>query len=266
MLDPVTWLPQAQQLKLGERRKVAHDCGNDSMIVSHKHDGFSAWCFRCHDKGWHPKPPPTLAERLANRQTQAAADATIEADPRPPQPANFDVASWPLAARVWLFKAGLFVEDIAKLGAYYHPRTRRVVLPVFEGDRLAFWQARCVEGDGPKYLSSPVPKGSVVPRYGAGRAVTLVEDILSAFRVGMEGEGWSLMGTELSTQVLSKLLQDGRPVQLWLDPDDAGQSAAATILRTLENTGIKCRNIISDKDPKLLSRAEVRRLCACSSE
>lgn len=257
-LDQASWLHHAQALPLGKSHKVAHDCGDTSMIVSHKDTGWSAHCFRCHDRGWVPKPPPTMLERLAQREAQRCADAAIERDPRPPYPADFDVPSWPPQARAWLYKAGLFIEDIKRLGAYYHARTGRVVLPIVEAGKVVFWQARCVDGSGPKYLSSSVPKGSIVPRWGKADQIVLTEDILSAFRVGMEGEAWSLMGTELATSVLARLLKEGKPVLIWLDPDDAGQNAAADVSRTLASVGVPHKNIITKCDPKLLSRAQIR--------
>lgn len=269
-LEPASWLHHAQQLAEGGRARVGHDCGlGDCMFVDHKPTGWSAYCNRCGDKGWMPKPLPSLAERQARKQAQAAAEQAIERDPRPPMPANFDVPSWPLAARVWLFKAGLFLSDIAELGAYYHEPSKRVVLPVTEQGKLIYWQARCVQGNGPKYLNPKVDKSSLLACYGRDDVIVLTEDILSAFRVGQVSQGWSLLGTKLSTPVLARLLKEGKPVLVWLDNDlgrwgNPGQEAAAKIMRTLTNVGIVCHNVVTDKDPKLLSRAEIKEVLCVS--
>lgn len=265
MMDPRGWLEQAQALPEGRRSRTGHDCGPGSvMIVEHKQDGWSAWCHRCADKGWVPKPLPTLAERVARKAEQQAADDAIRRDPRPPYPADFDVQGWPLAARVWLYKAGLFVEDIKILGAYFHHKSQRVVLPVTKEGKLVYWQARnvglCPLG-APKYLNPEVDRTTLVAEFGQGPEIVLTEDILSAYRVGMATEAWSLLGTKLPTPILVRLLEEKRPVFVWLDDDDhgnnPGQHAAGVIMRTLTNVGITCRNIKTTLDPKLLSRAQV---------
>ncbi|WYW03598.1 DNA primase [Pseudomonas phage vB_PpuP-Luutsna-6] len=261
MLRPESWLPQAQALGLGHKHRCGHDCGpGQVLIVEHKAEGWSAYCFRCDDRGWKSKPLPTLGERLALRDAVREAEQVIENDPRPPQPCEFDIAQWPLQARVWLYKAALTNEDIQHLGIYYHPPTKRVVLPVLDNGELIYWQARRIFGDaGPKYLNPVVSRGSVVPRFGSGPAIVLTEDILSAVRCGMAAEAWSLMGVKLCDPVLARLMADTRPVLVWLDPDKAGWNGAAAIERTLSLAGVPHAVINSAKDPKLLSRAEVAR-------
>lgn len=266
MLDPRSWLPQAKELAEGKSARGGHDCGPGSvLVVSHKSDGWSAWCFRCAEKGWVPKPLPTLAERVARKQAQLLADEEMERDPRPPYPPVFDVQQWPLQARVWLYKAGLFNEDIERLGAYYHERSRRVILPVVKDGELVYWQGRNVglcELDAPKYINPRVDRSQLVAEFGTGPDIVLTEDILSAYRVGMATEAWSLLGTKLPTPILVRLLEAKRHVFVWLDDDahgnNPGQHAAAIILRTLTNVGIPCSNIRTTKDPKLLSRAEIQ--------
>lgn len=265
------WLAVAQALPLGKSTRIGHDCGlGTCMSVSHKENGWSAYCHRCGPAGWHPKPLPTLAEKVAAKQAQRCAEQAMRQEVAPPMPANFDVASWPLAARVWLFKAGLFLSDIAALGAYYHERSKRVVLPVTDQGKLVYWQARLVEGVGSKYVNPVLDKSSLVACYGSGDYIVLTEDILSAYRVGQAAEAWSLLGTKLSTPVLARLLKEGKPVLVWLDDDhgrvggNPGQQAAATIMRTLTNTGIECHNIVTRKDPKLLSRAEIKEVLCTS--
>lgn len=267
LLDKRGWLDKAQVLSLGRKARVEHDCGPGTvLIVEHKLEGWSAYCHRCADKGWHSKPLPTLAERNAAKQAQAAQEQAIRRDSRPPMPANFDVATWPLEARVWLFKAGLFVEDIADLGAYYHERTKRVVLPVVLDGKLCYWQARNVglcQGNAPKYINPEVDRSQLLACYGDGDVIVLTEDILSAYRVGQVSRGWSLLGTKLPTPALARLIKEGKPVCVWMDndqdrPNNPGQHAAGMIMRSLANVGLRCINIVTEKDAKALSRAQVK--------
>lgn len=260
MLDPESWLELAQAVPEGKERKATHDCGPQSMVVGHKPGGWWAWCHRCHDKGWVPKPAPSLQERAARRAAQEAADEAIRREARPPYPGEFNVAQWPAKARAWLYKAGLFDENVAELGAYWHEPSQRVVLPVLAEGRVVHWQARNVGlCEGPKYIGPRAPAGTIVPRWGDDSMVVLTEDLLSAFRVGMGGEGWCLMGTVLHPPLARLLLLTGKPVAVWLDPDSAGDKGAARTQRDLDLYGIRNTKIESGRDPKLLSRAEVAR-------
>ena len=197
--------------------------------------------------------------RLAQSQQADASISHVDL----PEPRVYAVAEWPTKAQLWFFKAGLGTHDIGRIGAYFHPPTQRVVLPV-----PGFWQARAVTpGQQPKYMAPNVDKAKVLPRYGDAARITLTEDILSAYKVGQVGEGWCLMGTSLQANTLHELLKAGKPVNVWLDNDlppvhqlNRGQIAATKVLKTLRSVGIECRNIIAPRDPKLMTYSEIKEL------
>jgi DNA primase len=162
-----------------------------------------------------------------------------------------ETALWPAAARLWLYRAGLGAPEIGRLGAYYHPDTDRVVLPVLEAGEVVFWQARAYDDRQPKYLSPPVDRSTLLPRYGSGSTITLTEDLLSAFKIGLVSEAWCLMGTFANSRLIAELLQRQAPVRIWLDPDTPGQRAAAKVFKQLKAYGIEARVIRSERDPKL---------------
>jgi hypothetical protein len=221
-----------------------------------------AWCHRCNDGG-SETVKEALSVRIARLAAVREADAKLT-DGASPEPKVYTVADWPGKAKLWFFKAGLSSHDIGKLGAYYHPPSNRVVLPVVDG----FWQARALEvGQLPKYMAPDVSKIGILPRYGQGDSITLTEDVLSAYKVGQVSEGWCMMGTNLGPGMLAALLKDGRPVNVWLDNDlpplhllNRGQIAAKKVLRTLRSVGIKANNIVSPKDPKLMTYQDIKEL------
>lgn len=259
-LAAASWLPRAKTLKLHERCRVDHECGpGRTLILKHETDGYKAWCFRCNDRGWEPPAPVPLAVRVARLQEQRVADVKAMQAVDLPEP-RLAWAEWPDAARLWLLKAGLSAHDAGQLGAYYHPGTGRVVLPVLVGGRAVFWQARGLAGAVPKYLAPMVDKKSIVPRYGQADAITLTEDILSAYKVGTVAEGWALMGTSINDGCLAAVIATGKPVNVWLDPDAAGIRAAKKVLAALRGAGVNARNIISKQDPKLMHRAQIKEL------
>lgn len=256
MLDPASWLAQAQELPLGGKRRVDHDCGGGrTLIVDHKESGYSAWCHRCSAPGFVSHPRPSLAERLAKLREVRDVEAQAQADPRPPLPADFEPSTWPLPARIWLYKAGLGNDTIQRLGFYWHERMQRVVLPVFSGDRLVYWQARGFNPDLPKYINPELDKP--VFKQGEGPTIVLCEDMLSTVRVGEVTEAWCAMGTSLSDAAVSSLLASGKPVKVWLDPDAAGIKGRRKYVPKLRAYGIEATSIQSEKDPKLYSKEEI---------
>lgn len=262
MLSPASWLPRAKQLALGERKRLDHDCGpGRTLTIRHDEKGLSAFCFRCNDNGRSPPEPVPLAVRLERMRKQAQADASVQGRVDLPEPRVYEWAKWPAQCRLWLLKAGLSSADAGRLGAYYHPPTDRVVLPVLSGSGgIAFWQARAVDGRQPKYLAPDIPKEGLIVPFGKAEVVTLTEDILSAYKVGTVGEGWSLMGTSINRACLAALIARGCKVNVWLDPDAAGRRASKKVLAALRAVGIEARDILSLKDPKLIHRQEIKEL------
>jgi len=262
MLDPRSWLAAAQATQEGSSRRVDHDCGGGrTLVVSNGEDGWRAFCFRCDDHGWLPKPKPSLTERIARRRAQARQDTSIGTTVALPEPINTDVATWPETAATWLYKAGIGKPEIAQLGAYWHEPSGRVVLPIVEGDDILYWQARDPDwtrcSKRPKYVNPAIDKSALVARYGAGPDLVLTEDMLSAFRVGQVTEAWSLLGTNLTDAVLARVLDTRKPVSVWLDPDAAGHKASRSIARRLGVCDVPARIIQTERDPKLLSRREI---------
>lgn len=102
------------------------------MVVDHKADGWSAYCLKCHGKGWLGKEL-SLAERLERLSRQKMEDERLSSDVSLPAPANHDIASWPLEARVWLYKAGISNDAIHRYGIYHHAGSARVSTPCTGG-------------------------------------------------------------------------------------------------------------------------------------
>lgn len=256
MLSPASWKGKADGLPLGGRVRTDHDCGGGrTLTVKHDERGYNAFCFRCNDSGFLPAAPEPLAVRLERIRNLHIADDKAANSVALPEPQVREWAEWPAACQLWLLKAGLSRADLPRLGAYYHPPTNRVVLPVLDPLlRPLFWQARAVDGRQPKYMAPMVDKAGVIPMYGKAQDVTLTEDLLSAYKVGTVAEGWSLLGTSISTATLSALVARGCRVNVWLDPDPAGRRAAKKVLAALRGVGLEAKDIRSDVDPKLVHR------------
>lgn len=270
-----SWLPKAQALELGEKRTVTHDCGpGRKLVVEHKEDGYAAWCYRCSEPGWHPKPRPSLSERISALTKKRAVDVALRESIRPPMPAVFEPSLWPEKARVWLYRAGLDNDWIKDIGFYWAPDAQRVVMPVLDDQgSLAFWQARGFDPERAKYLSPALPQGTSKPVYKAAtikpvedfRAdiLCITEDILSANKVAQVVSGWSILGTSLTPLSEAEIVKFGPSrVWVWLDPDEAGVSGRRKIVPRLRSLNIDAKAVRADLDPKCYPIEEIRRkLC-----
>lgn len=256
MLDLKSWWPKAESLKVGEKKRTNHDCGDGrTLLVERDERGYKAWCHRCGDRGWVNGPTPTLGELAERIRAQQAQDALLP-DTVLPRPATRNVAEWPKDAALWLYKAGLSREDIGRLGIYYHAPSNRVVLP-----HGTYYQARAfTKGQAPKYLGPTPRPPKLLATWGQSTIPTLTEDMLSAMKVGTVAEGWAVLGTRVSDHMVSELMKRGSKVNLWLDPDSAGRKGAAKISSQLRAYGLEVRNIVSERDPKLHTRDEIRRI------
>lgn len=272
-LDPRTWLEECKKLAIGQTKRLPHDCGPGStLFIQHKPKGWDAWCHRCNQKGWVPHPPESLHEKIERLRPLARADEVARENPHDvPLPKVSNPADWPVAARVWLYKAGMTDNEIRANGFYYHERTKRVVLPIVQDGRVVYWQARGFDPDRPKYLNPRVDKNELLVRFrgvggtnggSAGTAVVLCEDILSAWKVANRGgvDAWCLLGTNLPDTAFREALERGLRVYVWLDPDAAGIRGATKAIRRLRGYGVMVSRIVSDKDPKLLQGHSIRSL------
>lgn len=262
----------AQALPLGGQQRVAH-CGSDkSAVVYHKDEGWSLYCHRCGEPHFTPRPQESLSERVARLDRQREQEASASSSIVPPLPPVTDTSEWPLGARVWLYSAGFSNDDIARLGIYYHAGTDRVVVPVIdEHGVLVCWQARAYDwtrkSTRPKYLNPWQASTAMGVWFNGDGPRVLTEDYLSAYRVHRAGfASATLLGTKLSDKVLARLMNEERPVLVWLDDDEGrymsnpGQEAAATVVAKLRALGMAVRNVRTPLDPKKYSRRKIAEL------
>lgn len=165
----------------------------------------------------------------------------------------------PATALKWLLQYGLpwsyWKEQIG-----FSPSEKRLVFLV--GDPIQFSIGRLVEEPDETassakrrkwYVWGDSHKHAEIVGKPEGKAVVLVEDIVSAHKVVNAGEFVSipLFGTEVHKPALYYLLMENKPVYLWLDKDqqvDVYRKAAQ--LQGL--LGRYVRTVVTEKDPKAL--------------
>jgi hypothetical protein len=191
----------------------------------------------------------------------------------------------PAAAWKWLLQYSLPLS-YWKECVGYSPSTHRLIFKV--GNPLAFSIGRFIQEcvhpvEGSRDVSDyPLQQrgGSVVQRVkgntkwfvwgdchrhaevinpNEGESIILVEDLISGHKVGQLTTTIPLFGTAVHNPVMYYLMNDLRPVKLWLDKDQEGNVKKTAIrLQTILNKPVDI--IITDNDPKLLTTQQIKEL------
>lgn len=249
-----------ESLRIGQSTREPHGCGpGRTLRVERREDGIHAWCFRCCEDGWIPIRL-SLQERIARLTGARTADDDARSKLVLPVPKETNPQLWPSYASVWLYKAGLSNWEIEHRGIYFNHVMDRVVIPVYSEGTLVYWQARGFDTERAKYINPKVDRSGIMYKTGIGSVLVLTEDILSATRVGKITEAWSLMGVNLTDQMLIQIMATHREVIVALDPDPPGIAGSIGVYNKLASVGIPVRNITPSlpADPKLLSLEDLQ--------
>lgn len=170
----------------------------------------------------------------------------------------------PLDGRLWLYSAGLSPKDWARHGIGYSEIQRRVILPVYNDAGTLVWQQQraIFKGQKPKYLQPSRAKGSTVckiqPANSTKQRAVVVEDILSAYRVGKHVPTFSILGTKLSSGQ-GNILAEYAEVTTWLDGDRAGRDGARAIRKAM-GLVTNVTDIQTELDPKEYSNHDIKEI------
>lgn len=251
------WLDVAQELPQGQHTRIDCKCGKGKTLVVNNNDKYySAHCFRCDYSPYHDKGIQTLAQLAHIKQLNEVANEPIQIEL--PRDFTHDI---PIEGRLWLYKGGISPTVWKRYGIGYSPHMQRVVLPVYDRQGTLIWlQARAVlTGQIPKYIQPALPRDAIMfwahTTVTVSKTVVVVEDILSAIRVGRHTRCVSLLGTKISGVQANRLSNYDRVIT-WLDDDKAGQTGAYKIRRTL-GLLTDTQNICTRVDPKVLSNAQI---------
>jgi len=253
------WIQVAKDLPLNGSVQIEcpEGCGSgEKLSVNHSNKDYWCFCYRCGFTEREYKGKQTLAELQKIQELNKAAEEPIPLE----LPHDF-TTDIPLEGRLWLYKAGITEQRWWSYKIGYSEVLQRVVLPVYNSEGDLIWlQCRAIHPQqSPKYLQPARDRStvmfSVCPDREDSERVVLVEDILSAIRVGKHIRAVSLLGTKITTSQAAMLGKYKR-ITTWLDSDVAGRRGAYKIRRTLGLVS-EVDNIVTKVDPKELSDKEI---------
>lgn len=172
----------------------------------------------------------------------------------------------PGAALKWLIQWGLpwsyWKETIG-----FSPYFSRLVFLV--GKPVAFSIGRLI----PELIQEPTKEASHASKrkwfvwgdchkhvevYGKGKTIVLVEDLISAAKIGQAeiAQAIPLFGTAISNATLYYLMQEQKPITLWLDKDQQ-ETVYHKAAKLQSIVGQPVKVVISNSDPKSYSTQEL---------
>lgn len=258
----MNWIQVAKDLPLNGKVQTLcpENCGSgEKLSVTHSMKSYWCNCYRCGFTDIEYKGKQSLAELSRIQELNKAAEE-IELTLDLPKDFTNDL---PRHARMWLFSAGITPTVWMQHRIGYSKQLDRVILPVYDyEDNLIWYQCRALQaGQKPKYLQPARDRSTIMFRVTRSREdverVIVVEDILSAIRVGKHINTVSLLGTKITTAQAADLGKYNE-VTTWLDSDTAGRRGAYKIRKTLSLI-TSVSNILTPLDPKELSDKEIVR-------
>uniref|UniRef100_A0A6H2A306 Putative primase n=1 Tax=viral metagenome TaxID=1070528 RepID=A0A6H2A306_9ZZZZ len=137
----------------------------------------------------------------------------------------------------------------------------RVIVPIYEGDKLKYFVGRTYTNREPKYMNAPIEKGGTVFKTFKGlvpRAI-ICEGIFDAMRIGRLFPAIALLGKVVngSAQITS-ILKSTKEAFVMLDRDAESQGFyASNVLNYYLKTQVM---FIKDKDPGSMSLDDLRKI------
>jgi hypothetical protein len=270
----------AKSLTLNGKKKYTHCGSSPSMTLYNGVMRITAYCHRCEARFHSQREGLIPLASLQEYQRQPTRSTLLL-----PEDASKDFkAAEPISLlwMTWLLKGGISatLRDVYSLT--WSKKYGRALLPVYSstGNITDLVLRALLPNQKPKYLMDSVSPNTSVFLSKQSRAqflsvdtslylydVVIVEDVLSAIRVGEFLPTGSLLGTSASQGKLERVLQHSSELKqprvgLWLDPDQAGVAGNAKLRRTLDLFGLEYGIISSPKDPKNITDSEIIRRLA----
>jgi len=233
------------------------------MRIERADDGrILAKCFRCGQYGIDDRYCGTVNSiRQTISRTEGGDTDSKEKDNRLGA-IEYRSSEWPVLAYHWLRQYEIVPKEFGEYNVGYAKERQRIYLPIWwNGERVGYQLRKIFDNDtGPKYDSHV--KGG----YGfmslpdvTNNEIVIVEDIVSAIKVGRQAKAVALLSTGM-TQTIKAALSHYDKFYVWLDMDNPQViRQAVKLLNALKIFG-EAKLIHTPKDPKCYSDEEIARL------
>lgn len=235
----------------------------ERLYVRQTPQGELQYCHNCGYKKFIPnrnKTPSQIIQQAThlikiNEETYELSENNIYL------PSDFS-NNLPSAGRQWLDKYQITEQERTQFNIGYSERYHRVILPVYRDEQLVYWQGRYLKQptkENPKYLNvrNKGAKNVFFKRCNTGcDSICVVEDILSAIKVGRVTNSLAILGSYFSKEIINEL-KSFKHIYIWLDEDKYFTAVkAGKKLNAILNVPIKI--IHTTLDPKEYNEQQIK--------
>ena len=237
--------------------------------------GRLGWFYQCKSccgltdglRGFYPADkktsPNETMEQLRNLMSVKAKDLIVA---KIELPEDF-TTKLSQQARAYMLKYDLS-EDEIKLSRFgWSPILNRLIMPIYEGDNLQYWQGRNlgrVTTVQPKYKNLyTLGSRNIFALFkrrnkslGSVKTLVIVEAIVSAIKISRHEDCLALLGSSLESPKLLDIIRAYARVIVWLDPDKK-MVAIKGMNRLNALTGVPTLSCLTDKKPKQYNDTEI---------
>ena len=220
------------------------DNAGDNLAI---YDDGSAHCFSC---GFHRHPKHYVRK----------PDEEVRTEDKARLPSDFS-REVPVKAWKWLLQYGLGLKYWTPYCGYSEKDERLIITvgtPIDFSIGRYFGDDEGIQGKRKWWCYGDAHKAShICGTPETSGSIVLVEDIVSAHKVGQITSCIPLFGTNIFDSVVSTLRLYKKPVIMWLDKDqqDHARKRAARLAML---TGCEVSYVFSDSDPKELSFEKIK--------
>ena len=244
------------------------DCGGDSksMKIEVQSDGnIFAYCHRCGKSGNYGSPYHTARKDKKGHSSSGSPSPSSRQRAQGYSRSSSDMSTWSEEARRFIFKAGLSSREGVANAIRYDKEIDGVYLTVFNGTETIGYILRRFNYSGPKYINDfdhdTGPRIFVPQPVVASSTVVLVEDILSAIKVGRQYAAVALLGTGCNIETTKWLISNFKRFIIFLDDDNKIVKRQQRVLKNTFDVLGEAKIITGvGKDPKHLSNSELREI------
>ena len=137
----------------------------------------------------------------------------------------------------------------------------RIIVPIYEGDKLKYYVGRTYTNRQPKYLNAPVDKGGAIFKTFKGKVdrSIICEGIFDAIRIGKLFPAIALLGKVVNgSPQIASILKSTKEAFVMLDRDAESQGFFAShVLNYYLKTHVM---FIKDKDPGSMSLKDLKEM------
>jgi len=169
----------------------------------------------------------------------------------------------PKEAERWLSSSGITDKEALDNMIGYSPYMNRIILPVYQDKKVVYFQGRAlgaISKTNPKYLNLRNTGAKdiyfKINNYSKLTSLVIVEDILSAIKIGRHCNVLALLGSYFPANIYH-ILKEYELVFIWLDADKY-TTALKEAKRLKSITSSQIKTIYTVKDPKEYSDTVIK--------